>query len=83
MLDRNLAECVLSIWDTPLIDMFASRVNKQLKKFVSWKNDPDAEAIDAFSMTWTDLYFYAFHPFSLIPRLLFKLREEKGRSVFW
>ena len=35
MLDRNLAECVLSIWDTPLIDMFSSRVNKQLKRFVS------------------------------------------------
>ena len=81
MLDRNLAECVLSIWDSPLIDMFASRVNKQLKRFVSWKNDPDAEAIDAFSMTWTDLYFYAFPPFSLIPRLLFKLREEQGECI--
>ena len=82
MLDRNLAECVLSIWATPLIDMFASRVNKQLKRFVSWKNDPDAEAIDAFSMTWTYLYFYAFSPFSLIPRLLFKLQEEKGVFFF-
>ena len=27
--------------------MFASRVNKLLKRCVSWKNDPDAEDIDA------------------------------------
>ena len=32
-------------------------------------------------MTWTDLYFYAFPPFSLIPRLLFKLREEEGECI--
>ena len=33
---------------TPNIDLFASRINKQLEKYVSFKPDPDAFAVDAF-----------------------------------
>lgn len=81
MLDRFVAQKLFSLWDSPEIDMFASRLNSQLSRFVSWKPDPEAEFIDAFAMNWSDLYFYAFPPFSLIPRLLVKLREEESECI--
>ena len=81
MLDSSIAQNILNIWDKPVVDMFASRLNKQLPRYVAWKPDPEAEFIDAFSLSWTDLYFYAFPPFSLIPRLMMKLREEEAECV--
>ncbi|WAR30575.1 hypothetical protein MAR_033117 [Mya arenaria] len=46
----KLAESVFSeavnCFGLPEIYMFASRLNRQLDRFVSWKPDPDAEAID-------------------------------------
>ena len=52
-----------SLWDST-IDLFATRVNTQLRKFVSWIPDPQSAAIDAFSVQWSDPLSYAFPPFS-------------------
>lgn len=60
----------------PDIDMFASRLNKQIQRFVSWKPDPEAEEVDAFSVSWQNKYIYAFPPFSLIGRVLQKAQQE-------
>ena len=48
----------------PEIDLFASCLNYQIAKYVSWHSDENAVATDAFSMSWTNLDFYAFPPFS-------------------
>ena len=48
------------------IDLFASRINNQFTKYVSYKPDPSALAIDAFTLDWSKLMFYAFPPFSVI-----------------
>lgn len=45
---------------SPNIDMFASRINHQFKPYVAFKPDPDAIAINAFHVTWTQFAFYAF-----------------------
>ena len=63
------------------IDMFASRINAQLKRYISWKPDPNAEVIDAFSISWSGIYFYAFPPFSVIGRCLQKVQQEGARGV--
>ena len=34
------------------IDLFATRANKKINKYISWKPDSDPIAIDAFSVTW-------------------------------
>jgi hypothetical protein len=34
------------------VDLFASRLNNKLSKYVSRKPDPNAFAINAFSLTW-------------------------------
>ena len=35
------------------VDLFASRVNAQLKSYVSWRPDPDVMALDAFTLGWS------------------------------
>lgn len=64
----------------PKIDLFASCINKQTEN-VSWCSKPEAIAIKAFSMTWSDTYFNMFPPFSIISRILAKaLRDQKKCS---
>jgi hypothetical protein len=65
----------------PNIDLFASRLNSQLKRYVSWKPDPGAEAFDAFALDWSTEPFYAFPPFSLIGDCLRKIAEEEAECL--
>ncbi|XP_068713259.1 uncharacterized protein [Montipora foliosa] len=49
----------------PSVDLFASRLNHKLETYVSWKPDPFATFIDAFTIDWGPHSFYAFPPFCL------------------
>ena len=50
---------------TSEVDLFATRYNNKLPKFVSPVPDPQAWAMDALSFSWEDLDLYAFPPISL------------------
>ena len=65
----------------PSIDLFASRSNFQLKPYISWRPDPDAVHIDAFTFCWTNETFYAFPPFSVLPRVIKKIREDRATGL--
>lgn len=65
----------------PEIDLFASRVNKKCDKYVSWNRDPDAFAINAFTIQWSNYYFYAFPPFTMILKSLRKIVKEKAVGI--
>ena len=65
----------------PTIDMFASRLNKQLERYVSWKPDPFAEEINSFSIPWSHELIYAFPPFSLMGRLIQKVQQDKAEVL--
>ncbi|XP_050296332.1 uncharacterized protein LOC126736145 [Anthonomus grandis grandis] len=65
----------------PSIDLFASRINRKCKKFVSWLRDPEAIIVDAFTICWHDLNFYAFPPFSLLPKVLQKIVCDKAEGI--
>lgn len=71
----------------PEIDIFASYSNAKCKRFISWKPDPESEAVDAFTLNWTNLNFYAFPPFSMILKVLKKLVLDKAEGIvvvpFW
>ncbi|KAK2551172.1 hypothetical protein P5673_027932 [Acropora cervicornis] len=45
------SELQSTIW-SPDIDLFASRLNFKVEKYVSWHPDPGAYAVDAFSLSW-------------------------------
>jgi len=62
-------------------DLFASRLNKQLDRYISWRPDPGAILTDAFQTNWKELEGYAFPPFALIGRCLQKVRVEQSTIV--
>ena len=65
----------------PDVDLFASRLNRQLTQYVSYHPDPFATATDAFSISWCDLKFYMFPPFSCISRCLQKIKQETASGI--
>lgn len=81
MLNREDFHKVVSFFGLPEIDLFASRLNAQLSRYVSWLPDPNAESVDAFSLNWREFKFYAFPPFCLIPKCLQKIRMDKAKGL--
>ncbi|KAI8436722.1 hypothetical protein MSG28_010205 [Choristoneura fumiferana] len=65
----------------PEMDLFASRINAKCEKYISWHKDPDAFAINAFTVPWSNLYFYAFPPFAIILKTLRKIVSDKATGV--
>lgn len=49
--------------------------------------DPDAYKVDAFTLNWSTLNFYAFPPFSVVSRMLQKIIDDKAEGIvvvpFW
>lgn len=87
MLDPGVYGSIVSIFGTPTIDLFASRLNKQCPVYASWRPDPDATIVDAFSANWENYFFYAFPPFSMIGRCLEKIQTNRAEGIlivpFW
>ena len=46
---------------TPTMDLFASRLNFQLKPYVAYKPDPEAHAVNAFNISWKRHAFYVLY----------------------
>jgi len=63
------------------VDLFATRLNHQMAKYVSWRPDPYAMGTDAFQLCWLNLMGYAFPPFSLIGRCIQKTQQEGSTIV--
>ena len=61
--------------------MFASRLNNQLPVYCSWQADPESIHVDAFSVDWSKYKFYAFPPFSLLPKCLSKIAQDKSQGI--
>ena len=80
-LNKTIFQQICSYFGQPEIDLFASRVNAQLPQFISWHPDPDAEALDCFTVEWAELKFYAFPRFCLIARCLQKIMFDKAEGI--
>ena len=80
-LSNSIFEKIESQFGSFEIDLFASRLNKKCKKFISWKPDPEAYMVDAFLTNWGDIYFYAFPPFSVIMMALTKIEADQATGV--
>jgi hypothetical protein len=61
----------------PEVDLFASRIARQLDNYVAWTFDPDAIAIDAFSIDWRKLRPFVFPPFVLLGKILTKIVHDE------
>ena len=65
----------------PSVDLFASRLNHKLETYVSWKPDPFATFIDAFTIDWGPHSFYAFPPFCLVSKCLQKISSNGATGI--
>ena len=64
------------------IDLFASRLNTKNATYASWKPDPNAVTIDAFSASWSQFSnLYAFPPFSIIMKYLQKISADSATGL--
>jgi hypothetical protein len=72
---------ITSNYGYPEVDLFASRHNAKCPIYVTWKNDPDAWAIDAFTIPWKNKYFYAFPPFALLAKTMQKIITDKAECI--
>ena len=60
---QQVFNLLCSRWFRPQVDLFATRFNHKLPKFVSPVPDPTAWAVDAMSLSWETLDAYAFLQF--------------------
>ena len=65
----------------PEIDLFASRLNKRLPVFCSFRPDPEASFINAFTISWAYKKLYCFPPFSCILQVLQKIIQDQATCM--
>lgn len=81
-LDQTVFEKIQTKYPEMHTDLFASKLNAKLASYVSRHPEPNAIAVDAFSLTWNNkALYYIFPPFSLICRILQKLEEDKATTI--
>ena len=67
---------------SPDVDLFASQLNAKILCYVAWKPDPNAFAIDAFTLNWSVFNLvYCFPPFSVIGKVLQKLLQYQTTAI--
>ena len=81
MLNREVFQDLVLLWGRPEIDLFASRLNAQVAKFISWLPDPEAHGVDAFSLHWGGELFYAFPPFCQITKCVQKILFDRAEGI--
>ena len=75
-LHPQVARSLLRVWGNPSIDLFATCLNAKLPLYCSLVPDPQAVFQDAFRHPWDDLNLYAFPPFTLVGRVIARVRES-------
>ena len=76
-LRQDVANSLFQLWFLPDVDLFASPENHKLPQYCTLHPHKEAWAVNALSLTWKDLFVYAFPPLSILHKVLLKVREEK------
>ena len=72
---------ITEIFGIPQIDLFASRLNHKTEIYCSYRPDPHAHAIDAFTIKWDFPLAYAFPPFCMVGKMLQKIVRDKTLAI--
>ena len=65
----------------PDLDLFATQINRQFSDYVAYRPGPGAKFIDAFTIDWSGLKFYAFPLIAIISRILFKISQDEAEGI--
>ena len=63
------------------IDLFATQINKQFSDYVAYRPDLEAKFIDAFTIGWSGLKFYAFPAIAIIFNILSKVSQDEVEGI--
>ena len=80
-LDPSTFELITKKLGQPEIDLFASYSNAKVACYYSWKPDPGAAHVDAFTVSWSGPLTYCFPPFSLLGRCLQKIAMDQAECI--
>ena len=69
-LKTEIVQNIFMTWGHPLMDLFASESNHQTEIFCTWIPSSRAFATDALSISWENMFAYAYPPICLIPKVL-------------
>lgn len=72
---------ITEIFGVPQIDLFASHSNFKVAQYCSWRPEPGAITVNAFSIAWNANFCYCFPPFSLIAQCLRKFQMEEATGI--
>ena len=81
MLSAPIFQRIVALFGKPDIDLFASRLNAQVEDYVSWKPHPMAKFVDAFTIDWSQFFFYAYPPFCLVSRCVQKIIQDHASGI--
>ena len=81
MVSDFVFQIITDLLGTPEIDLFATRLNHKLPIYVSWKPDIYSVSINAFPVSWSQSYMYCFLPFSVIWKVLKRVRDNTAEAI--
>ena len=81
MLSKEAVSFITKQFGQADTDLFATRANKKINKYISWKPDADSIAINTFSVTLEKYFNHCFPPFSLIWEVLTKIKKESANTI--
>ena len=73
-IERCKKHKIFHIWVEQIMDLVASYHNKKIDIFCTWDHHPHVLAVDAFSMSWNQMFAYAFPPICLILKVFQHMR---------
>ena len=80
-LHQEVFNLLSQTWHRPQVDMFATRYNYKLAKYVSPVPDPNAWAVNTLTVSWESLDMYVFPPVSLLGKVVSKLADHLYKRV--
>ena len=81
-LHQRVVNCLFKMWNTPVVDLFASIHNKKIQNFCSLLPCQHAVVQDAFTLNWANFSIvYAFPPIVILNRVIAKIRREQARAI--
>ncbi|XP_063411285.1 uncharacterized protein LOC134694218 [Mytilus trossulus] len=80
-LDSEVYIKIEQLFGSPDIDLFASRLNYKVTPYCSYRPDPNAKLVDAFTFNWGTNFNYIFPPFSILGAVLRKIVQDQADAI--
>ena len=80
-INNRVLDHLWCLWEKPMIDLFATHYNNKMDLYVSPIPDQKAWGVDAFSLSWDEVYGYMFPPTAILGKVLSKISQSQCKMV--